>query len=315
MSKRESKPGERQGLPIPIPDADTCPPRLAKMIDKLVLGDELNIAQQRELTRALEQGGAARSYYDRAMLAQRLLDGGPESLFAPSAAEFSRVEERIFERVREEQLAAAPARRGIFAWVAGLVAVGAAVAIALPFLLASKDAPPATGVPGPATGVPTTGEFQIRGQAARRGKQVGLRVFCFDKKASPAVRELGDSAKQSCPLSATLKLAYTNKSGLKQLFVVGVDDRREPLWYAPVPPAKNSLTVAKAVDQPLPRAIRLQVNHHAGELRIYAVFSAKALTFAEIAAAVHRLKKGSLARQELLPIEDTEQRSMLLTLQ
>lgn len=313
MSDRKRKPGERQGLPIPIPDADTCPPRLAKMIDKLVLGDELNIAQQRELTRALEQGGAARSYYDRAMLAQRLLDGGPESLFSPSAAEFSRVEERIFERVREEQLAAAPARRGIFAWVAGLVAVGAAVAIALPFLLASKDAPPATG---PATGAPTTGgEFQIRGQAARRGKQVGLRVFCFDKKASPAVRELGDSANRSCPLSATLKLAYTNKSELKQLFVVGVDDRREPLWYAPVPPAKTSLTVSKAVDQPLPRAIRLQVNHHAGELRIYAVFSAKALTFAEIATAVHRLKKGSLARQELLPIEDTEQRSMLLTLQ
>jgi hypothetical protein len=320
----EGKKHEPRGLPIPIPDADSCPPKMAKMIDGLLCGDELSAKQQLQLDQALRERPAVRAYYDRAMLAERMLSGGPEALLEPSPAQLARLESSILDRVEVETAESAAAERaksrsGLLGWIAGLVAVGAALAIALPTLLSEENRTPKPSF----SGRPDPGEFQARGTPAKRGKLVGLRVFCIDKQASPPVRELSNAAAAttaagakgdipSCPLRATLRFAYTNRSALKRLFLVGVDAESNPLWYAPVPPNKQSITAARGVDKALPRAVRLAVNHKPGVTRVYAVFSNKALTTKTVRAAIETIEKGSVGSQKLLPIDDTEQRSLLL---
>ncbi len=321
----DSKRQEPRGLPIPIPDADSCPPRFAKMIDGLLLGDALSAKQQAELDAALRGQQGVKAYYDRAMLAERMLSGGPEALFDPSPAQLTRLESSVLDRVEVEakQRAVtekAKSRTGVFGWIAGLVAVGAAVLITLPMVLKeSKPQPTFSARLEPA-------EFQARGAPAKHGKLVGLRVFCIDKQSTPPVRELVADAAQastsakvtssvpSCSLRATLRFAYTNRSELSKLFLVGVDAASRPLWYAPVPPGHESIDVVKGVDKALPRAVRLAVNHKPGLMRVYAVFSKKALISKDVRAAITKLKKGSATSQTLLSIDDTEQRSLLLKL-
>ena len=314
----ESKRPQLRGLPIPIPDSESCPAGMAKIIDGLLLGETPSAKDQRRLDDALASDPAVKAYYDRAMFAERLLDGGPEALFTPTAAQFERLEGRVLEAARLEAEAEPekePARQGIFAWVASLVAVGAAIAIGLPMFLRAHNSQPEQG---PRPVAHRSGEFQTRGTPPKRGEQVGLRVFCIAKEdqGKAAVTELREDAPKtpSCSLQATLRFAYSNRSALKHLFVVGVDERGKVLWYSPAPPQTHSLAATVGVDRPLPRAVALDVNHRAGALRIFALFSKEALDAKAVATAAAKLKKGSLSSQKLLPMEDTEQRSILLEL-
>lgn len=303
------KPRDPAGLPIPLPDADECPPQLRERIEGYFAGT-LDDGQVTALFAELRESPAGQQAYNEAALVARLEEGGPEQLATPSGAELRGVEQAVLERVRldpDAQPSRSPSR--LLAWLGGLVAVGAAVLIALPFFRAA-DAPPTSGVE-------SGSEFQARGKPARYGKQVGLRVFCLAPKGG-VVRELRHEAAQpapNCPLGSSFKFATTNRTQLGYLFLVGVDARRQALWYSPAPPRTKSVSIEKnTVDTPLEREVRLEVNHRRGELRIFAIFSSRPLAAKMVQKAITSSAKTPLSTLKILPMDDTEQRSLLIEL-
>ncbi len=123
-----------------------------------------------------------------------------------------------------------------------------------------------------------------------------------------------------CGLEDVLKFAYTNRSPLPYLFLCGLDERYELKWYEPHPPRTTSVEVKRdAIDQTIQRAVRLGVNHKAGALRLFAIFSARPLEARELeaAAAAAKRAKTPLAKLSALALEGAaslEQRSLLLQL-
>jgi hypothetical protein len=117
----------------------------------------------------------------------------------------------------------------------------------------------------------------------------------------------------SCNRSAQLKLAVSNRGGFRKLFLVGVDEERNIKWYAPRPPQSESVDAPVGdVDVPVGSAVRLEVNHDPGSVRVYALFSDEPLMSAEVERAIASLPPiGPLP--EALPLARTDvlQRSIL----
>lgn len=287
-----------------------CTSGHAKLIDSLVLED-LPPRKLAELHGHLASCPSCQHRYNRVVLASRLLEGGPAALDLPSPRELDWVGQAVLERARLVP-DSAPARRSVVRWVLGLAATAAALAIVVP--LAVRSRPP---------GAPRE-ELQARGgpaASATKAEKVGLRAFCIRKEgASPSVAGLVPTtagAPAACGVKDVLRFAYTNHTRLQHLFLVGLDENHEIKWYEPHPPATTSIKVLNpVVDEPLSRAVRLEVNHARGLLRLFAVFSESPLEAEQIQRAVARVKEARRPVRELeaLPLEGTVQRSLLVQL-
>ncbi|MCC6748166.1 MAG: hypothetical protein IT371_10935 [Deltaproteobacteria bacterium] len=291
-----------------------CRTTYAKWIDRLLLDEPLAPRRMARLREHLSGCELCQARYNRVVQAERLLAGGARAITEPSVAEVARVRERLLGRARltpEEK----PRRLWLFGAVGALAAAGLAAIVLWPRLrpteLASR---------------PSAGEFQTRGSSAGSGvpsataqAKHNLRAFCVGGDGGHALRELvsDGAAPPSCALGAVLRLAYTNRSRLGHLFVVGLDERYALKWYAPAPPETQSLAVRPdAVDEPLARAVRLGVNHRAGLVRLFALFSARPLSARAVEQATERARhtRTPLAELRALPLPDTEQRSLLVRL-
>jgi len=283
----------------------TCDAGFSDQIDQLVLEETVAPKQMAKLKEHLGGCSSCQQRYNKVVLAVRLLNGGPDALAQPSKVELSRVREQVLSRARLAP--EPPVRHSLLKWIGGLAAVGAALAIIIPMALEEENRAP----------VETEPAFQARGGAAKAGKAVGLRLFCLERNAGASIVEIDGDKKKDCPLGATLKFAYTNRSKFSQLAVVGVTADFSLRWYLPRSPKGSSIAIkASVVDEPLERSVKLAVNHQAGPLRVFAIFSNTVITAASLNKAVAAAKqKGSrLETLELLPVDDTEQRSIFLRL-
>jgi hypothetical protein len=115
-------------------------------------------------------------------------------------------------------------------------------------------------------------DFQPRGSklTPARGGLVGLRAHCIrDGRIVPPV-----DGETVCRISDELQLSVTHTAGYTNLLVVGLHEDGGELWYYPVPPTGRSGPAPRDVeDEPLGQAIRLDVNHRPGTVRLAAVFS------------------------------------------
>jgi|GEM_PF-1442796 hypothetical protein len=297
-----------------------CPKEIRDWLDTLFVGDALNADEGRQLFAHLEGCTACQSEYDQIMLASRMLES--DDPLQPSEIELAGTKAALFDQLEKEEAFAqkqSPSKRNTL-WrgllAATTLAAGAA-AIAIVMLR----------MPAPSTGMDTnTGQpqFAIRGGSANPDTDsagIGLRAFCLDGKSGEPKEIKPTTAKselQTCDLNQVLRFAYSNRGKSRYLYLLGVDEKFQPYWYAPAPPETRSIAIAKDVnDGALERAVKLEVNHHAGLLRIFALFSEEPLEAATIEKALAEAKdaKGSLKGLDRLPIANIAQRSLLLGLQ
>jgi hypothetical protein len=251
-----------------------------RLVDEIVLG-ELPPAKWQGLREHLRGCDGCRERYNRVVLAERMLNGGPAALGSPSPAELARIGASLFAEEKRSVWARAAA------WLAPTPRWTAAATLALAVLLV-----PFVVLRRPS--LRPADEFQARGTGApatsmeRRG---GLRAFCIEGDQVRALDERG-----RCSMSANLKLTVSNPGRFQRVFVVGVDGERSVKWYAPHPPERESVTAPEGIDAPVGGAVRLGVNHSPGPVRIYALFSDAPVRADEIEAAA---AKGTLDKLPL----------------
>jgi hypothetical protein len=79
------------------------------------------------------------------------------------------------------------------------------------------------------------------------------------------------------------------------VFLVGADERRQPLWYFPNPSEALSFTAEATDGEHLnPDGIELEVNHQAGALWIYALFSSEPLNVDTVSSWLEGAPTGSV---------------------
>ena len=287
----------------------TCDASYTKLFDRVLLG-ELAPADWERLRGHLKACEPCRGRYDRAVLAERMLHGGPAALDRPSPSEFSRIEGALFGAERQ------PAWQRVLQWfqptarwATGALAVAATVVL-VPFLVRSprtprREAPSET--------------LQARGAgAAISQRPAALRAFCLTEGHVEELSSTGSGPQPAvpprCALDAQLKLAIGNAAGFQRVFLVGVDDAYDIKWYSPHPPETLSVEAPRG-NLPIGGAVRLSVHHAAGPLRLFALFSDAPLSSAEVQAAVRVLKtdgrRPSQSAELPLPVAIT-QRSLLV---
>jgi hypothetical protein len=261
------------------------------MIDQLVSGQ-----LARDDWRMLHEHAAAcqgcRDRYNRTVLAARMLAGGPAAARRQLPVEAAGIARMVIP-VRPSL--AQRLRSFLFR---PYVAVPVAAMAAAAFLLILR---------------PQGEHWNERGGAER---QVALRAFCLTEREVTALDPA--AVPPRCSTTAQLKLAATNHSRRTHLFLVGVDGEHAIKWYAPHPPATESIVFqpGPAVDEPVGAAIRIGVNHRAGPLRIYGLFSDAPISADEVRGAVNALEKSRVAidRASELPLgrRDVEAVSLLV---
>ena len=115
-----------------------------------------------------------------------------------------------------------------------------------------------------------------------------LLPFCVERGPDGPTFWSADDAEfgvLKCSKDDELKLAYTNTDArLKHAAFFGATPDGELFWYGPSPAATAPLAIAVTGDAPQPvgESIRLGVNHQAGPVRVYGVFTPKPLPFDEL---------------------------------
>ncbi len=298
--------------------------KYSRLVDE-VITSELPADKWERLRKHLAGCARCRARYNKAVLAERMLHGGPKAVGRPSGAEFDRIARAVVPGSgagawqRLLQWFAAPTQR----WVAtGLVAAAAAVLV-IPMLRQGQPN-------GDWHEHPSTGTFQPRGGKGPvelfsknlDGKVVprnaGLRAFCLMKDQVQPLDPNGKAAPR-CDRAAQLKLAVSNSGGFKNLFLVGMDGEHELKWYAPRPPETESVAApleSAGADVPIGASVRLAVNHRPGPVRIFALFSDAPVSAKEVEAATEELAKKNVTAEkaDALPLkrEDVLQRSLLI---
>ncbi len=311
-----------------------CDDAFHRMIDDIVI-DELPVAKWDKLRKHLQTCAACRQRYNKAVLASRMLAGGPEAIGTPSPGELDRIARAVLDE-HEPQKAGfgrllqwfAPAQR----WGTGLALAAAALAI-IPLLRMNEpikdEFQPRGGTVGPhaqrGAGRDDKGPVELFSKTPvlkPTDRSAGLRAFCLVGDKVEAL-DPKDSKPPRCQRSAQLKLAVSNTGKYAKVFLVGLDKDYDLKWYAPRPPETESvpapapgLTTETTVEPPVGASVRLVVNHGLGQVRLFGLFSDKAVTTAEVEAAVKTLalKKVGLSDQFALPINrpDVLQRSLLI---
>jgi hypothetical protein len=91
-----------------------------------------------------------------------------------------------------------------------------------------------------------------------------------------------------CPLDAEIKLAYKNSSPkLHYAAFFGVDQTGKILWYGPTPADPGAVGVDQTSElSPVGEAIRLEVNHEPGGVRVFGLFSPEPVDFVALRQTV-----------------------------
>ncbi len=291
-----------------------CEKRYERLIDKMLL--EQAPGDWDRLRAHLRGCEPCRDRYNRVVLAERMLHGGPDKAFAPSPLELDRIagslfptEKSLWERVLQWF---APTQR----WATG-VAMAAAALVLIPLLSRGPMNAHPVANPGGTGGSGPVELFQARGGLpGGEARQAGLRAFCLEGEKVVPLEQKGTEPPR-CDRSAQLKLAVSNPGSYKAVFLVGMDDDHAPKWYAPRPPSEESVPAPAGVqDTPVGAAVRLQVNHGPGRVRIFALFSDKPVRTPEVETAFDELAKRHVTAQEAeaLPLRrpDVLQRSLLV---
>jgi len=281
-----------------------CDDRWRRRIDEVVLG-RLSTDGWERLRGHLRGCEPCRDRYNRAVLVERMLHGGPPALAGPSPPELERIGASLFAAAETHR----PWPRRAMAWLAptprwmALATVAAAVALVPLVARGPRVTPPE--------------EIQARGGTVEVARRAGLRAFCLDGERVQALDPRGDVPR--CARHANLKLTVTNPGGWPRVFLVGVDAQHAIKWYEPRPPESESVAAPNEADAPVGGAVRLEVNHAAGLVRIYALFSDRPVAATEVEAAVAELGQKGLgpAVAEALPLgrSDVLQRSLLIEVQ
>ena len=223
-----------------------------------------SIGNTAKLRRHVTQCDDCAGYYHRLMSLHSHLEGDALGLSELQL-------EWLLPAIKKSLGQPAPKRRAsVLGALGALTALGAAAALLL-------------------VAVPKEEEFQARQGAPTI--EVGIRGACGDAHGLSSTFSSG-GAPGACGLGDILTLSYTNAvtdGGYPYLFVVGVDESNEPLWYYPTPSEGQSLQIQRgrdAVDISLPGGIRLSVNHHPGRVRMYGVFSKTPITTEAVQAWV-----------------------------
>jgi hypothetical protein len=265
------------------------------MIDLLVSGQ-----LARDEWRGLHEHAAGcqgcRDRYNRTVLAARMLAGGPKAARRQLPVEAAGIARMVIPRARAPW---AERLRALFASPRFGVAMATAAAAAA-FVLILRPHPPAE-------------HWNERGAAER---PLAVRAFCLTEREVTALDPA--AVPPRCPATAQLKLAATNHSRHTHLFLVGVDGDHAIKWYAPRPPEAQSIVFSPgpAADQPVGAAIRIGVNHRAGPLRIYGLFSDQPVSADEVRGAVSDLERRHVGidRADQLPLgrQDVDAVSLLV---
>lgn len=287
-----------------------CEKRYERLIDQMLL--EQAPGDWDKLRHHLRGCEPCRGRYNRVVLAERMLHGGPEKAFEPSPLELDRIAGAIFPPEKSAWQRTlqwfAPTQR----WATGLVMAAAALVL-IPVLSnrpLSTTTPEAKGSSGPVE------LFQARGGLPAEARQAGLRAFCLEGDKVQPLESKGTQPPR-CDRASQLKLAVSNPGSYKSVFLVGMDDDHAPKWYAPRPPLAESVPAPAGIqDQPVGGAVKIGVNHGPGRVRIFALFSDKPVRAPEVESAVDELAKRHVTAQEAeaLPLRrpDVLQRSLLV---
>jgi len=151
-------------------------------------------------------------------------------------------------------------------------------------------------------------KFQARGLSAVTG--LGIQAICVasDPTGQPWIRAVyPENIEKACKLGDILTFSYTNvksdgSAGYSYLFLFGVDEQGHPLWYYPNPQEQESIAIdtdAQAINRPLPGGIKLAVNHKAGRIRVYGLFSDSPLSIRRIKHRLDELKQENVSPFEV----------------
>ncbi|MBX7084029.1 MAG: hypothetical protein K1X88_32775 [Nannocystaceae bacterium] len=225
---------------------------------------ELDEAATAALLRRLAHDDAARARYDRAIAAMRLLE----------RSDVAEVELELVERWLAADGVFAP-QTATRRWPLLLTSVLAAAAA----VLWLRGAPPRHA----------GDEFTPRGPGD--ATPLSLQLLCDDgRDAGPRV----EAAQGRCPRDGTLAFAVRlepRHDGGRVVVLFGLDAAGEVQYYVPNPDDAAVPAIEPGRWQPLSRAVRLEVNHVAGPLRIYAAALPAAPTLDAIDAAATALRR------------------------
>ncbi|MFO0636371.1 MAG: hypothetical protein U0168_26370 [Nannocystaceae bacterium] len=225
---------------------------------------ELDDAATAALLRRLSHDGPARARYDRAIAAMRLLE----------RSDVAEVELDVVERwlAADGVFAPRPAARRWPVLLTGVLAAAAAV-------LWLRRLPPDASHDG----------FQPRG--AGQATALSLQLLCdHGGAAAPRV----EAARGRCPRDGTLAFAVRldpHHAGGRAIVLFGVDAAGEVQYYLPNPDDAAVPALEPGTWQPLSRAVRLDVNHVAGPLQVYAAALPAAPTLDAVDAAAAALRR------------------------
>lgn len=244
---------------------------------------------RRALIERLRGNATLRRAWDRAIASFRVLEQREVS-----QTELDQVERWLFEDLADEGLLAAapaPARSRRSVTLAAMFAALASTAALLVALVPGDD----SGGQGLGAHGMISDELVARGGLAH-ARPLALELVC-GKPARPAAQRgctidellgfsirLGDET-----LDATAAAALAEAPLHLALF--GIDERGELLYYTPTPVDSTSALVR--LGEPahaLPLAIRLDINHRSGRVRVYALAGEQPVDVATIerwAAALH----------------------------
>ena len=294
-----------------------------RMIDEVVI-DELPTEKWEKLRQHLLACTQCRARYNKAVLAARMLHGGLNAVGTPSPGELDRIARAVLDGHAPDKSGVkrllqwfAPVQR----WGTG-VALAAAAIVLIPLILKPQMKPVEEFQP---RGGKKDGPIELYSKAPHlkpTERAAGLRAFCLVGDKVIALDPKGNTPPK-CSAQSQLKLAVSNPGKYQKVFLVGVDSEYSIKWYAPRPPETESVaapvgtgTVEAPAEIPVGVSVRLAVNHQPGPVRLFALFSDKSVTVAEVEKAVDSMAKQKvrLSDQFSLSIDrpDVLQRSVVI---
>jgi hypothetical protein len=260
--------------------------------------EELGARHWRRLRDAMRASDGVRDYYNRVAALRGHVR--PNELLSDDR--LASIGTSIFEAMNETP------KRAPRIW---LWSLGSAVAGCLAILLVMTAAPRQDDT------------FQARHAS---GTAVSIRAFCVDgggervdgDERVRAVVTADDATPVSCSLHDTLQLSYATRGAHAPgyVFIVGVDEKARPLWYFPTPdePHSVAITATSGSEKLLPDSIALDVNHRAGRVWIYGIFTSAPVTIETIRAWIERSSVGSWPTSTDLGVESATVQRLSLTL-
>lgn len=249
---------------------------------------ELDTGARSRLFDHLRGCGRCRSEFDAAASLLRAVAGR-----APTRQELTLWEAGIVQRLDATPASERPARETAWSWLAP---VAAATVLVVVVTLVGIGLQPALE-PAPAV--------QLRGAGTTQPVRpmVGIEVYAIPGSGEPAPRALEDLG--TVGIAEYVQFSYRNHDGrLRHLYLLGLDERLEPLDYFPRPDSPTSISIGEALDpQPIPRSIKLQTRHQRGPLWIYGLFSERPLSRDEVHERIRRLKVVGTTRQGMVRID------------